>query len=212
MQFSSKGAYSSCCKTNVLQVQYTDSSSARQLLARQGCGKIRHLSGKILWVQSKVQCGEALVTQVPTLYNLGDIGTKCLSRKRLFGLMGETGMFYVESQEPVGEAERLELGEHATNARSVNKLAKTIFRLALVMGLEPTTVVGQEEQCSKVEEPNTNFLATICLLLIILSWVIFLCDSVLVLETPRQAECTTMSFNKPIRTPSWAIRETCWTI
>ena len=156
-------------QTNVLQVQYTDSSSARQLLARQGCGKTRHLSGKILWVQSKVQCGEALVTQVPTLYNLGDIGTKCLSRKRLFGLMGETGMFYVESEEPVGEAERLELGEHATNARSVNKLAKTIFRLALVMCLEPTTVVGQEEQCSKVDEPNTNFLAAICLLLIILS-------------------------------------------
>ena len=39
----------------VMQVQFTDSSSARQLLSRQGCGKIRHLSGKALWVQSKIK-------------------------------------------------------------------------------------------------------------------------------------------------------------
>ena len=45
----------------VMQVQFTDSSSARQLLGRQGCGKIRHLSGKVLWVQEKIKDGESHV-------------------------------------------------------------------------------------------------------------------------------------------------------
>ena len=49
-----------CCLEFVLgvdisQVHFTDSSSARQLCNRQGVGKIRHLSGKVLWVQSQVK-------------------------------------------------------------------------------------------------------------------------------------------------------------
>ena len=32
----------------VIHVQFTDSSSARQLASRQGCGRVRHLSGKVL--------------------------------------------------------------------------------------------------------------------------------------------------------------------
>ena len=65
-------------ETAVLQVHYTDSSSARQLVSRQGCGKIRHLSGKVLWVQGKVHDGEVHMVQVPTAFNAGDIGTKPL--------------------------------------------------------------------------------------------------------------------------------------
>ena len=33
--------------------QYTDSGSARQLACRQGCGRVRHVAGKLLWVQEK---------------------------------------------------------------------------------------------------------------------------------------------------------------
>ena len=161
-------------QTNVLQVQYTDSSSARQLLARQGCGKIRHLSGKVLWVQAKTQAGEVLVVQVPTLFNLGDIGTKPLARKRLFALMGDTGMFYVESQEPVGEAEMIDLQERATNSRSLSKLAKTILRLSIMMGLEPTVAGGQEETCNDPGPTNSgeNFWIGLCLFLMVFSWAV----------------------------------------
>ena len=34
------------------QWQWVDNSAARQLIERQGVGKVRHLSGKILWMQS----------------------------------------------------------------------------------------------------------------------------------------------------------------
>ena len=90
----------------VLQVHYIDSSSVRQLVSRQGCGKIRHLSGKMQWVQGTVHDGEVHIVQVPIAFNAGDIGTKPLPKRRLLALMWETGMVYVDTQEPVGEAER----------------------------------------------------------------------------------------------------------
>ena len=60
----------------IVQVPFTDSSSARQLCSRQGVGKIRHLSGKVLWVQSKVQSDEVELVQMPTAFNIADIGTE----------------------------------------------------------------------------------------------------------------------------------------
>ena len=94
--------------------------------------------------------------QVPTLFNFGDIGTKPLARKRLFGLMGEAGMSCVETQEPVGEFERLELQEQSTNSRSLSKLTKTIFRLSIMLGLEPTVAGGQEETCNEPEQSSSR--------------------------------------------------------
>ena len=67
-------------ETLVLQVHYTDGSSSRQLVSRQGCGKIRHLSGKLLWVQGKIHEGEVQICQIPTILNSGDIRTKPLAR------------------------------------------------------------------------------------------------------------------------------------
>jgi hypothetical protein len=64
-------------------------------VSRQGCGKIRHLSGKIFWVQSKIKDKEVELVQVPASLNVSDIGTKAFSRKRLLGLMAEAGMLYV---------------------------------------------------------------------------------------------------------------------
>ena len=65
----------------ISQVHFTDSSSARQLCNRQGVGKVRHLSGKLLWVQTQVQNGSVEMVQMPTAYNVGDIGTKSLAEK-----------------------------------------------------------------------------------------------------------------------------------
>ena len=46
----------------------TDSSSARQLAARQGVGKIKHLSTKILWIQSLVQEKAIILSQISTVW------------------------------------------------------------------------------------------------------------------------------------------------
>ena len=47
-------------QADVAHYLMTDSSSARQLAAKHGVGKIRHLDGKILWVQQHVVAGDVL--------------------------------------------------------------------------------------------------------------------------------------------------------
>ena len=91
-------------------VHHTDSSSARQIASREGCGHLRHVSGKsgkILWIQQKTNDKSVTLKQVPTVWNVADIGTKCLQQKRLFLLMWmyESGLVYVNTFESVGEQE-----------------------------------------------------------------------------------------------------------
>ena len=92
----------------VQRFQWTDNSAARQLVARQGVGRIRHLSGKILWIQDAVLAGEVQMGHVPTLVNFSDIGTKSLIRSRLYFLLHEIGAMDPESLDPVGQEERQE--------------------------------------------------------------------------------------------------------
>ena len=163
-------------ETAVLQVRYTDSSSARQLVSRQGCGKIRHLSGKVLWVQGKVHDGEVHMVQVPTAVNAGDIGTKPLPKRRLLGLMWGAGMVYVDSQEPVGEAERAEMAERAKVSKDLSKLTKAILQITMLMGLGATGAAGQEEFCPTTERQATgdSFWMMVFLLAFVFSWLVFI--------------------------------------
>ena len=56
----------------VEQWQWVDNSAARQLIERQGVGKVCHLAGKMLWVQTKVREGEVMLSQIPTSFNISD--------------------------------------------------------------------------------------------------------------------------------------------
>lgn len=59
---------------------FLDSSSARQLAAKRGVGKIKHMSGRLLWIQVYVARGEVRLAQVSALLNLADIGTQTPSQ------------------------------------------------------------------------------------------------------------------------------------
>ena len=123
--------------TKLLQVHFIDSSSARQLVARQGVGKVRHLAGKMLWAQSKVREGEVLPSQISSSFNISDVGTKPPSKKRLVAIMGEIGMIHVEGGEPVGEMEREELRTYGSNSKRMSKIAKAVLKLTALMGRSP---------------------------------------------------------------------------
>jgi hypothetical protein len=156
--------------TKLLQAHYTDSSSARQLVARQGVGKVRHLAGKILWVQSKVREGEALLSQISRSFNISDVGTKPPSKKRLVAMMAEIGMIHVESGEPVGEMEREELRTYGSNGKSISKIAKTVLKLTALMGLEPMPVAAQEETCNIVDQKDNTFRIWVSLMMLACAW------------------------------------------
>ena len=56
----------------------TDASAALAVANRQGTGRIRHLSVKVLWIQQAVRQQLAKVVKIPTDRNLADLGTEPL--------------------------------------------------------------------------------------------------------------------------------------
>ena len=70
-------------------MMYTDSSSGRQLVMRQGTGKVKHVSGKILWIQDAIRNNVFKLSQIPTMWNISDIGTKSLGVQRVHLLLHE---------------------------------------------------------------------------------------------------------------------------
>ena len=156
----------------VQHLLYTDSSSARQLASRQGCGRARHISGKILWLQEKTQDKSLLLRQVQTVWNVADIGTKCLSKQRLYLLMHETGLVYIPSFERVGGEEFDRQTERTAQSSQLRRIAKTVLQLSLAMGLGPVEVGATSNQCPTPNFSEENFSWTysfpICVVLFLL--------------------------------------------
>ena len=65
----------------------SDSSAARSMAQRVGCGKVKHLSLKQMWIQQAVRTKELSIGKVDTLMNLADLGTKALESSRLDSLV-----------------------------------------------------------------------------------------------------------------------------
>ena len=72
---------------------------------RQGTGKVKHLSGKILWIQDAVREGLIQLIQIPTLWNLSDIGTKALGIQRIRLLLHELNVAAGDGFAVIGELE-----------------------------------------------------------------------------------------------------------
>ena len=147
-------------------VLFTDSSSGRQLAMRQGTGKVKYLSGKILWIQDAVREGLIQLIQIPTVWNLSDIGTEALGIQRIRLLLHELN---VATGDGFFELEYQAQAERHVGGRQMSKLVKQIARVLILMGLEssaprPMAMVtdsmldddsfhGGVFQCSK--EPNS---------------------------------------------------------
>ena len=85
---------------------FLDSSAARGILSRQGVGRIRHLSCRVLWLQTlvnrkihgrKIHSTCHLVSAVSGHLNLADLGAKRLAKKRLLELMCFCNLGFVEN-------------------------------------------------------------------------------------------------------------------
>eukprot|EP00435_Cladocopium_sp_Y103_P042938 s2725_g12.t1 len=145
----------------VEHVLLTDSSSARQLVCRQGTGKIKHVAGKILWIQDYVRCGQVNLSQVSTVWNIADLGTKALSKQRVQLLLHEAGVHSENGYVLVGQEEFNQQFQKHGSSRQLSKLAKAVARVILVLGLEPTVAAGMEfsgndlSQCN-AEEVKSN--------------------------------------------------------
>eukprot|EP00435_Cladocopium_sp_Y103_P028972 s2794_g7.t1 len=130
------------CGGEVKHVMFTDSSSGRQLALRQGTGKIKHLSGKLLWIQDAVRQGIVQLIQIPTVWNLSGIGTKALGVQRVRLLLHELNMASSKDFAVVGEPEYHAQCERHGGGRNMTKLANQIARVLVLMGLESSIRVA----------------------------------------------------------------------
>ena len=83
--------------------------------------------------------------------------------------MHESGLVYISIGENVGVDEFQRQSERSGNSSQTQKLAKTILRLSIAMGLEPV-VAGQ--QCDvKDEEGHSRF--SLAIFLLVIGFVVF---------------------------------------
>ena len=155
--------------------QFTDNSAARQLISRQGVGQIRHLSGKLLWMQSKVMDGSVVIHQVPTLWNFSDVGTKSLPRARLLFLLCGIGMVDGATAEPLGMDEYNNVTEQETNKKEITKLAKMMRKITLLLAVQGLGPVN--EQCPSVNfdavERQEHFGMWLVIFILLILWFLF---------------------------------------
>ncbi|CAE7221064.1 RE2 [Symbiodinium sp. CCMP2592] len=104
---------------------HVDSTAALGALRRQGVGKIRHLSTRILWQQLLVKQGVIATNKVSTDYNVADIGTKGLSRARTLFLKHLLHVYDEAEGEYVGEAEMSEQVEKEAMKEAVRRFRQS---------------------------------------------------------------------------------------
>ena len=114
-----------------------------------GVGRLRHIRGRMFWLQQTMSNHELSIKQVPTTYNIADLSTKGLGRDRFLSLLFMIG--FVKG-EPVREAEFLRLQakerikahvkvigsclkdttsmtSHGVSSTNMNKTAKRVLRI-----------------------------------------------------------------------------------
>ena len=136
------------------------SSSARQILARSGVGRIRHLSVKVLWLQQKVEMKEVHVSAVGTADNIADLGTKRLNCNTTRYLMHLCGVF--NGSELVGKAEydemqRKRLLSRMSQNQQLLNVNHRILQLALLMNM-PDNALSLELEMADGEPGIIQFL------------------------------------------------------
>ena len=84
------------------------------MMRRQGVGKIRHLSIKVLWLQQMVMTKQVTIHKIPTQENKSDFGTKPHPRTRLIELKEMCDIVGVPPEVLVVKQDRGMMGEDAT--------------------------------------------------------------------------------------------------
>ena len=86
---------------NVKNFLRIDNSAVISISQKMGVSRLRHIEGKLLWLQSKVSSGELQPKSVGTAWNVSDIGTKPLGKEKF--LLFKFLLGYEENGKPVGE-------------------------------------------------------------------------------------------------------------
>ena len=109
-------------KVKVHHEALVDNSACKSLANKRGPGKIRYLSSKLLWIQERTADGSLVVSQVSTLINTSDLGTKPLTAMRMRSLLFLLGFVDSEDGRP--------------NSKKVKQMSNLMLRILAVGGLQ----------------------------------------------------------------------------
>ena len=142
----------------------SDSSAARSMVQRQGIGRVRHMDAALLWIQQKEKDKILAVSPIPTELNTADIGTKGLTRSRLFGLLFMLKMID-GAGDRVGHDEYKELEHRERMRKGTQKVLKNknlhVGLIWLLSNLE--SVAGMKvEEANDEEGENWKWIWLIC--------------------------------------------------
>ena len=107
-------------------VLFSDSSSSRQLIARKGLGKARHLDVDLLWIQ---RIPKLIIKAIKGKDNPSDLGTKSLTRdkiKKYMVTLGYVGEYLDQEAQEVQEEEEV---RRASSRSKMSFDAKTVTRM-----------------------------------------------------------------------------------
>ena len=164
-----------CIGQPVVLHHLMDSAAARGILARQGVGRIRHLSCRILWLQQLVKQRGKVVPTVsePELFhlvsgvsgsdNVSDLGTKRLGKTRLSELMHYCGLGYIVGEMFVPFNEEVsQVKQTAAMIRTLKKgsatVASIIAHASLIQSALGHTAM---DSCSATNPADDSCLQTI---------------------------------------------------
>ena len=106
-------------------VLYSDSSSSRQLIARKGLGKARHLDVDLLWIQ---RIPKLIIKEIKGKDNPSDLGTKSLTRDKIKKYMVTLGYVGEYLDQEAQEAQEGEV-RRASSRSKMSFDEKTVTRI-----------------------------------------------------------------------------------
>jgi hypothetical protein len=122
-------------EVKITHIFLVDNSAAKQVANKRGSGRLRHVSGKLLWVQDQTGTKTLEVKQIGTAYNVGDIGTKPLGKNRLYALMFWCSL-HDKDGNPIGEEDAMKIKENQVNKAKIMRVAKFLQTMVFMNGLE----------------------------------------------------------------------------
>ena len=80
-------------------VVLSDANAGIGIASRQGCGRLKHLEAKWLWVQEKVSEKALRLRRHPTETNIADLATKYLTKHRMEMLVAASHLVLIKEGE-----------------------------------------------------------------------------------------------------------------
>eukprot|EP00435_Cladocopium_sp_Y103_P056906 s1031_g19.t1 len=127
----------------------------RQIANKRGSSRLRHVSGKLLWVQDQASAKTLEVKQIGTAFNVDGIGTKPLGRHRLYALMFWCNI-YDKHGNPIREEEATKVKENTVTKTKIMRAYRALQRELQRVQDQQAQMIGRQGELTL----ETNLLRT----------------------------------------------------